>query len=192
MFAGSTLPNAAVWLIVAITIALVGCQSPTEPTFKGYDSEDGASLYAACFGDGSRALRCSVLLQSVDNTASGSSDMTTRAEWLISDSAVIKEGTAPNESIAVAPGDAFVTAHDHSRSGMKIAQPVTVFPGTQPLPTFPINGREREGTQIIRDAVVRISDGLVSGRTAAMGSGARVPASHFTITSPCPLLRLSR
>jgi len=98
-------------------------------------------------------------------------DVTLSANWVVADSSIVRM-LEPGIFTAVGPGHTFVRATwERLTSPMR---PVSVFPGTPPIPTGEITGSVWHAGQVpansyIDGAVVEILDGLVAGRTATSG-----------------------
>ena len=97
-------------------------------------------------------------------------DLTSRATWTVENAAVARI-VAPGQVEAVGPGDTVVRASDASVG--EGSTPVSVFPGTAPLPTLILTGSVADGSIAahppLDGATVQILDGLVAGRIATSG-----------------------
>jgi hypothetical protein len=89
--------------------------------------------------------------------------------WNVDDPAVVRV-TGPGLLEAVAPGDTLV----HARWSIShYWRPVSVFPGTAPLPTYSVDGYIYEGTPTARvtldGARIEVLNGVAAGRKAISG-----------------------
>ena len=169
---------------VALSVALpailaLGCggspSSPTSPERYGSPSvtitcEPASSSATAC-----RATVSCALYPCAPGTPA---DVTTASTWTVDNAHVVRIA-GPGQLEAVASGDALVratwsgagSAYQTTTVGLR---PVSVFPGTAPLPTYEIWGRVYSGIPTARTpidgATIEVLNGVVSGRTAISGA----------------------
>jgi hypothetical protein len=161
-------------LATAVVIDMVSCSGSSAPSCTDAQGRGDTMLNALavhCSTVGSR-LHC----QAVANVTGlyvycpKSEDVTASGTWAVGDASVVRL-VGPGEFEAAGVGDTFVQVTWQSLDSGK--SPVSVFPGTPPLPTSEISGLVSEAgttpTVPITGAVVQILDGLVAGRTAITG-----------------------
>jgi hypothetical protein len=158
----------------AVLINMVSCSSPAAPSCKDALGRGDTALDTVtirCSTVGSR-LQCQAVasILGLYVYCPRSEDVTASAVWTAGDSAIVRL-VAPGEFEAAGVGDTFVQAT--SQNIGRASNPVSVFPGTPPLPTGEIAGLVSEAGKTpivpIAGAVVQILDGLVAGRTATTG-----------------------
>jgi len=103
-----------------------------------------------------------------------SEDVTQAADWTVGDGSVVRT-LMPGVFAAVATGHTFVHATWHGLDSNDFGRnPVAVFPGTAPLPTYEVFGTVSQAGQTpsaspISGAVIQVLDGLVAGQMATSG-----------------------
>lgn len=111
-------------------------------------------------------------------------DVTTVATWSTDNEHVIRV-SGPGRLESTGPGDTLVRA-SWSQTGHW--RPISVFPGTSPLPTYSIEGYIYEGTPTARvpldGATVEVLNGVVSGRTALSGAPPALLPGVTPFTAP--------
>jgi hypothetical protein len=148
---------------------LAACNgNPEAPTRTGVPM-----VFVTCNRFGTDPLGCEARVScSLGPCAPGTPrDVTQAAVWTPGDSSVVMV-IGPGLIQAVGTGDTFVQAA--WQTGYSAVQPVSVFPGMPPLPTFEIFGSVYQKGQTpasgaINGAVVEILNGSIAGRSAISG-----------------------
>jgi hypothetical protein len=170
--------NRDVLLALPAALMMINCSSgPAAPSCTDQSGRGETALNAvkvSCKAAGSR-LQCQAIasIEGLYVYCPRTEDVTASAVWAAGDSAIARL-VAPGQFEAAGVGDTTVHAAwqnlDSNAFGLT---PVSVFPGTPPLPTHEIAGTVTDASRgpgiAIAGATVEILDGIVAGRTATTG-----------------------
>jgi hypothetical protein len=172
-------------LIAAATVAIScsgnanapGC--PADPI--GRSSPAFTMLALTCSTVGA-TLQCQAIANNSSELYSCpmEQDVTQLADWAVANPAIVKSVGTGSFS-AVGPGDSVVNANWRNLASKR---PVSVFPGTPPLPTYEIFGSVSQAglvgpNSVIDGAVIQILNGLVAGRMVTSGVPPPLPPGYL-------------
>jgi hypothetical protein len=156
-------------LIVGGALSLMSCASPSTPTGSSQGPRE-PSLAIRCDASGASPLIC--IAVSFCGFTECNFDVTAETDWATADPGIVRQQAQPNFFEAVGEGDTVITA-SNSRIHRQARLPVSVFPGTAPLPTGEVWGRVTEGATVggrpIQGATIRIRGGLIGEWTTTSG-----------------------
>jgi hypothetical protein len=165
-------------------LALNDCGStPTAPDRHGFPI---ITLVCVPLTTSSTLCRASVSCSLYPCLPGTPEDVTTLATWTSDDQTIVRIG-GPGRLDAVGVGDTVVRAAWDAIGVGGGWRPVSVFPGTAPLPTYEISGGIYDGSVSPRaplnGATIEIIDGPPSGKTSVSGADPQLPPG-FTSFGP--------
>lgn len=165
--------------VAGLTVLIAACDS-TSPTAP--DTRTGVidMRIVTCDPSGRSPLECKAQTfcsgpYRCPDPSANERDITELGRWISrTPDVVLAVGPGRFQQIGVGDGLIAVFYRPEGYHELQAERPVSVFPGTAPLPTILVRGTVLEAgktatTGGIQGAVVRVIDGLIAGRTAVTG-----------------------